>query len=206
MGGLQQHFGIFPIKCRFVAAPDEQGSYDRGMARQREPASRLQPCACMRTRLSVVNGSARKLLRRSDCRFWKAQPECVLQHVQRERVQARPSWRRRLEKRGGGALRSHVEPQKLKANIPGAADLTDAQFRGELAFFAGLVPDRRLNLEGIQFSPILVESAHFFFHLLRGDVSGHTGLIADDTPSFGLYPVNLNQIQEDGNPFDEEVS
>jgi 5-methylthioadenosine/S-adenosylhomocysteine deaminase len=105
---------------------------------------------------------------------------------------------------GGGPADNSNTYSYLKANIPGAAALTDAQFRGELAFFAGLVPDGRLNLEGIQLSPILVESDHFFFHLLGGDVSGHTGLIADDRPPFGLYPANLNQIQADGNPFDEE--
>jgi 5-methylthioadenosine/S-adenosylhomocysteine deaminase len=105
---------------------------------------------------------------------------------------------------GGGPADNSNTYSYLKANIPGAAALTDAQFRGELAFFAGLVPDGRLNLEGIQLSPILVESDHFFFHLLGGDVSGHTGLIADDMPPFGLYPANLNQIQGDGNPFDEE--
>jgi 5-methylthioadenosine/S-adenosylhomocysteine deaminase len=92
----------------------------------------------------------------------------------------------------------------LKANIPGAAELTDTQFRYELTLFAGLAPSGRLNLEGIQLSPVLVEDDHFYFHLLGGDISQTTGLIDDENPPFGLYPTNFNQVQAQGNPFSPE--
>jgi Amidohydrolase family len=89
----------------------------------------------------------------------------------------------------------------LKAHIPGASALTDAQLRQELTFFFGLAPNGRLNMEGVELSPVLVEDDDFYFHLLGGEVSPLTGLIADDTPPFGLYLANFNQIQPLGNPF-----
>lgn len=88
----------------------------------------------------------------------------------------------------------------LKAHIPGASDLTDAEFRQWLTFYFGLAPNGRLNMEGVQLSPVLVEDDDFYFHMLGGEVS-ITGLIDDDTPPFGLYLTNFNQIQLLGNPF-----
>jgi hypothetical protein len=105
---------------------------------------------------------------------------------------------------GGGTADDSNTYSYLKANIPGAAGLTDAQFRYELTLFAGLDPRGRLNLEGIQLSPVLVEDDHFYFHLIGGDVSESTGLVSDANPPFGLYPTNLNQIQVQGNPFDRD--
>jgi len=58
-----------------------------------------------------------------------------------------------------------------------------------------------LTTMGIQLLPVFVEDDHFYFHLLGGEVSANTGLIADDKPPFGLYPANFNQIQPLGNPF-----
>jgi hypothetical protein len=88
----------------------------------------------------------------------------------------------------------------LKAHIPGASGLTDAQFRQLLTFYFGLAPNGRLNMEGIQLSPVLVEDDDFYFHLLGGEVFAN-GLIADTTPPFGLYLANFNHIQLLGNPF-----
>lgn len=105
---------------------------------------------------------------------------------------------------GGGTADDSNTYSYLKANIPGAAGLTDSQFRYELTLFAGLDPRGRLNLEGIQLSPVLVEDDHFYFHLIGGDVSEGTGLVSDANPPFGLYPTNLNQIQVQGNPFDRD--
>jgi hypothetical protein len=105
---------------------------------------------------------------------------------------------------GGGTAGDTNTYSYLKANIPGAAGLTDAQFRGELSFFAGFTPNGRLNLEGIHLSPVLIENDHFFFHVLEADVSPNTGLIADRDPPFALYPANFNQVQAFGNPFDPE--
>jgi 5-methylthioadenosine/S-adenosylhomocysteine deaminase len=104
----------------------------------------------------------------------------------------------------GGPANSSNTYSYLKANIPGAASLTDTQFQNELAFFVGFAPNGGLNLEAIQLSPVLVESDHFYFHLLGGEVSQSTGLIADDDPPFGLYLANFNQVQPLGNPFAAE--
>src|SRR5262249_33855757 len=89
----------------------------------------------------------------------------------------------------------------LKSRIPGAGALTDAQFRQQLTFFFGLAPNGRLNIEGLQLAPILAEDDDFYFHLLGGEVSPATGMIADDTRPFGLYLSNFNQIPPLGNPF-----
>jgi cytosine/adenosine deaminase-related metal-dependent hydrolase len=88
----------------------------------------------------------------------------------------------------------------LKAHIPGASALTDAQFRQLLTYYFGLAPNGRLNMEGIQLTPVLVEDDDFYFHLLGGEVFAN-GLIADTTPPFGLYLANFNHIQLLGNPF-----
>src|SRR5258708_29828564 len=48
---------------------------------------------------------------------------------------------------GGGTADDTNTYSYLKANIPGAAGSTDAQFRRELSFVAGFTPDGRLNLE-----------------------------------------------------------
>jgi 5-methylthioadenosine/S-adenosylhomocysteine deaminase len=105
---------------------------------------------------------------------------------------------------GGGPADNTNTYSYLKANIPGASVLTDAQFRGELSFFAGLTPDGRLNLEGMHLSPVLIENDHFFFHVLEADINPTTGLIADHDPPFALYPANFNQVLAFGNPFDDE--
>ena len=52
--------------------------------------------------------------------------------------------------------------------------------------------------------PVLFDLLDLQLHLLGGEVSANTGLIADDKPPFSLYPANLNQIQPRllrGNPF-----
>jgi 5-methylthioadenosine/S-adenosylhomocysteine deaminase len=102
---------------------------------------------------------------------------------------------------GGGPADDSNTFSYLKAHIPGASVLTDAQLRQELTFFFGLAPNGRLNMEGVQLSPVLIEDDDFYFHLLGSEVSPITGLIADDTPPFGLYLANFNQIQPLGNPF-----
>jgi len=102
---------------------------------------------------------------------------------------------------GGGPADDSNTYSYLKAHIPGAGALTDAQFRQQLTFFFGLAPNGRLNMEGLQLAPVLLEDDDFYFHLLGGEASPITGLIADDTPPFGLYRSNFNQIQLLGNPF-----
>jgi 5-methylthioadenosine/S-adenosylhomocysteine deaminase len=102
---------------------------------------------------------------------------------------------------GGGPADDANTYSYLKTHIPGASTLTDVQFRQLLTSYFGLTPDGRLNMEGVQLSPVLVQDDDFYFHLLGGDVSSVTGLIADTTPPFGLYLTNLNAIQHLGNPF-----
>jgi cytosine/adenosine deaminase-related metal-dependent hydrolase len=106
---------------------------------------------------------------------------------------------------GGGPADDSNTYSYLKAHIPGASALTDAQFRQQLTLFFGLAPNGRLNMEGVQLSPVLVEDDDFYFHLLGGEASPITGFIADDTPPFGLYLANFNQVQPLGNPFAASV-
>jgi 5-methylthioadenosine/S-adenosylhomocysteine deaminase len=102
---------------------------------------------------------------------------------------------------GGGPADDSNTYSYLKAHIPGASFLTDTQFRQLLTFYFGLAPNGRLNIEGIQLSPVLVEDDDFYFHVLGAEVFTDTGLIADTTPPFGVYLANFNQIQLLGNPF-----
>jgi 5-methylthioadenosine/S-adenosylhomocysteine deaminase len=105
---------------------------------------------------------------------------------------------------GGGPASNSNTYSYLKAHIPGAGALTNAQFWNELAFFVGFASNGGLNIEAIQLSPVLIEDDHFYFHYLGGDVSKINGLIADAQPPFGLYLANFNQIQLLGNPFAAE--
>lgn len=58
-----------------------------------------------------------------------------------------------------------------------------------------------LTKEGVRLSPVFIEDDHFYFHMLGGEVSAATGLIADDEPPFQLYLANFNHVQSLGNPF-----
>jgi len=101
---------------------------------------------------------------------------------------------------GGGPAPLTNTYHYLKAHIPGAGGLGDAQFTQLLASrLQALTPDGLLNLEAIQLSPVLIDDDDFFFHLLNADV-GAAGLIADDTPPFKLYPANFNHVGPLGNP------
>ena len=101
---------------------------------------------------------------------------------------------------GGPAANSNTYSY-LKANIPGASFLTDAQFRQQLTFFFGLDQQGRLNLEALQLLPLLVEDDDFYFKLLGGELFPDSGLIADPSPPFRLYSANFNHIRSLGNPF-----
>ena len=93
----------------------------------------------------------------------------------------------------------------LKANVAGgqAAGLPDSVFRALLAANVGVLPDGSLNLERIQLLPLFAADDDFLGHLLRGELDPATGLIADPTPPFALYPANLNHVGPLGNPFAE---
>jgi cytosine/adenosine deaminase-related metal-dependent hydrolase len=104
---------------------------------------------------------------------------------------------------GGGPAANSNTYSYLKAHVAGgaAAGMTDAQFRQLLTSYFGLTTDGRLNIEGLQITPLLVEDDDFYFHLLGAEVFSSTGLIADPTPPFMLYPANFNQVQLSGDPF-----
>jgi cytosine/adenosine deaminase-related metal-dependent hydrolase len=102
---------------------------------------------------------------------------------------------------GGGPAPLTNTYSALKTMIPGAGALTDAQFTLALAAQFGLTADGKLNMEAVQLSPLLVTDDDFFFHVMSDDVDPSTGLIADDTPPFHLYPSNLNHVGADGNPY-----
>ena len=80
------------------------------------------------------------------------------------------------------------------------AAASDADFRAALTGFFGLDPNGRLNIEAIQMVPPVDDADDFLGHLLNGDIDPGTGLIADPTPPFALYPANLNHIGPQGNP------
>ena len=91
----------------------------------------------------------------------------------------------------------------LKAHVAGgaAAGLPDAIFHALLAANVGALPDGSVNLERVRLDPLFEQDDDFLGHLLHGDVDPATGLLADPTPPYRLYPANLNQIGPFGNPF-----
>jgi 5-methylthioadenosine/S-adenosylhomocysteine deaminase len=91
----------------------------------------------------------------------------------------------------------------LKANVAGgqAAGLPDSIFRALLAENVGVLPDGSLNLERVQLLPLFAADDDFLGHLLCGELDPATGLIADPTPPFDLYPANLNHVGPLGNAF-----
>jgi hypothetical protein len=48
--------------------------------------------------------------------------------------------------------------------------------------------------------PLFQEDDDFLTHLLHGDVDPTTGLLADATAPYRLYPANLNHVGPGGNP------
>jgi 5-methylthioadenosine/S-adenosylhomocysteine deaminase len=90
----------------------------------------------------------------------------------------------------------------LKAHVSGgaAAGLPDSVFRGLLAGYVGVLPDGSLNLERVALIPLFQADDDFLGHLLHGDIDPATGLLADPTPPYALYPANLNHAGPLGNP------
>jgi Amidohydrolase family len=90
----------------------------------------------------------------------------------------------------------------LKAHVSGgaAAGLPDPVFRALLAANVGVLPDGSLNLERVQLTPLLQTDDDFLSHLLRAEIDAGTGLLADPTPPYALYPANLNHVGPFGNP------
>jgi cytosine/adenosine deaminase-related metal-dependent hydrolase len=62
------------------------------------------------------------------------------------------------------------------------------------------LPDGSVNLEAIRLDPLFEADDDVLVHLLHGDVDPVTGLLADRSPPYRLYPANLNFVGPDGNP------
>jgi len=91
----------------------------------------------------------------------------------------------------------------LKAHVAGGAvaGLTDPVFGQLLAANVGALPDGSLNLERVQLNPLFQADDDFLAHLLNADIDPESGLLADPTPPYALYPANLNHVGPFGNPF-----
>ena len=106
---------------------------------------------------------------------------------------------------GGGPGPSTNTYSYLKAHVSGgaAAGLPDLVFAGLLAGNVGTLPDGSLNLERVQLLPLFAADDDFLRHVLHGDLDPVTGLVADPTPPYALYPANVNLSGPLGNPFQE---
>jgi hypothetical protein len=89
----------------------------------------------------------------------------------------------------------------LKAHVSGgaAANLPDSIFGGLLAGYVGTLPDGSLNLEREQLLPLFEADDDFLGHILHADIDPATGVLADPTPPYKLYPANLNFVGPLGN-------
>jgi hypothetical protein len=103
---------------------------------------------------------------------------------------------------GGGPAPDSNTYSYLKSHwADGAlAGISDPAFRMILEGSFGTDASGRLNLEGLALVPPVDGGNDFLRALLNGDIDPATGLLADPTPPFGLYPANLNQIGDHGNP------
>ena len=103
---------------------------------------------------------------------------------------------------GGGPAPDTNTYSYLKAHWAGGAlaRLTDEQFRRLLSAVFGTDGQGRLNIEAVALKPVIDIDDDFLSHFLNGDVDPGTGLIADPSPPFRLYPANFNHIGADGNP------
>ncbi len=102
---------------------------------------------------------------------------------------------------GGGPADDSNTYSYLKQHFTLPFPMTDAQFRQlVLTPTAGTVAGK-LNLERLTLTPLLAEDDEFFFDLLGVRINSGTGLLADPTPPFQLYPFNANQLANGVNPF-----
>jgi hypothetical protein len=60
--------------------------------------------------------------------------------------------------------------------------------------------DGSVNLEAMRLDPLFEADDDVLVHLLHGDVDPATGLLADPSPPYRLYPASLNFVGPDGNP------
>jgi len=105
---------------------------------------------------------------------------------------------------GGGPADDSNTYSYLKQHVPLPFPMTDAQFRQfVLVPVAGTV-NGRLNLERLELPPLLAEDDDFLFDVLGQRLDPATGLVADPTPPFLLYPANANHVVGGADPFSTE--
>jgi cytosine/adenosine deaminase-related metal-dependent hydrolase len=90
----------------------------------------------------------------------------------------------------------------LQAHAAGGAFAAQppAVFTFLLGTIAGTLPDGSVNLERIRLDPLFEEDNTLLTHIEHADVDPATGLIADPTPPYKLYPANLNFLGSSGDP------
>jgi hypothetical protein len=91
----------------------------------------------------------------------------------------------------------------LKAHVFGGAvaGVPDSVFYGLLAQRLGTLADGSISIEAERLAPLFQDDDALLFDVLHGDVDPATGLVADPSPPYKLYPANLNQIGPNGNPY-----
>ncbi len=94
----------------------------------------------------------------------------------------------------------------LKAGFPGGSTLTDLQFNlFVLAYFFGLTPDGKVNLEAMTPPPFFTADDTWWLSTLGAKRDPLTGLTVDPIPPYRPYPANANQVGTSGNPFAPEL-
>jgi hypothetical protein len=94
----------------------------------------------------------------------------------------------------GGASSPANTYHTLKASFPGAAALSDADFRTQVLEPKFGTVNGSINLERIQLAPLFETDDHFLTHVLTGDANKRTGVVTDHAPPYKLYPANLAQL------------
>jgi hypothetical protein len=82
----------------------------------------------------------------------------------------------------------------LKASFPGAAALSDVDFRTQMLERQFGTVNGSINLERIQLAPLFETDDHLLTRVLTGHTNKKTGVVADRAPPYKLYPANLAHL------------
>lgn len=93
----------------------------------------------------------------------------------------------------------------LKANFLGTAGLPDSTFNFGLAFYFGLTPDNKINLEAMTPPPLFTVDDAWWLATLGAKRDVVTGFTADVAPPYKPYLANTNQVSSSGNPLAPET-
>ncbi|MCU1309076.1 MAG: trzA [Candidatus Angelobacter sp.] len=106
---------------------------------------------------------------------------------------------------GGGPSSPYANTWSyLKANFLGTAGLPDSTFNFGLAFFFGLTPENKVNLEAMKPPPFFTVDDAWWLATL-GAKRDATGLIEDVAPPYKPYLANTNHVSASDNPFAPET-